>query len=98
MVGERVTADSDGLRQMASQLRASTSGIEEAAKSVPDMPEVTTSSDKVGHTISEIMKTTAAVVAGVEDIANKIDANDGSYAQTDNQNADDLGKLPKSAP
>lgn len=95
MGNDGIKAEPDGLRQMASELRDSTSGLEGAAKSVPPMPEVTISNQNVGYTLSEITKAAAAVAAGVEDIANKIDASDGSYAEVDNRNAEDLYGVPK---
>lgn len=84
MAADGIEADSESLRQMATQLRDSTSGLDGAAKSSPPMPNVTISSDRVGHTLSEITKTVGGLIAGVEDTASKIDASDGSYAQVDN--------------
>lgn len=95
MANNGMKADPEGLQQMASQLRASTSRLDAVAEAAPPMPEVTISSDKVGHTLSEIMKTAGAIAAGVEDVANKIDASDGSYAETDNRNSEDLNQVPK---
>ncbi|MFC7343259.1 hypothetical protein [Saccharopolyspora griseoalba] len=95
MTNDHVKADPDSLRQMSNKLRAGTSGLEGPAKSAPEMPEVTISNQNVGHTISEITKTAAALAAGVEDIARKIDASDGSYAEVDNRNAEDLYGVPK---
>lgn len=88
-------ADPDGLRRMATALRESTSGVDALSKSVPQTPEVTISSKPVGDTIAELLKLTGAIVAGVEDIANKIDASDGSYAEVDNRSAEDLYGVPK---
>ncbi len=93
--GDGITADHELLQQMADELRTSISGLDGVARSAPTMPEVTTSANKVGHTLSEITKTVAGVVAGVEDTAGKIDASDGSYGQVDNTNAADLQRQAK---
>lgn len=90
-----MNVEPERLKQMAGKLRSSTSGLEGAAESMPPPPEVTITSDKVGYTLSEITKTAAAVAAGAQDIAGKIDASDSSYAEVDNRNADGFDQLPK---
>lgn len=85
MGGDGVKTDPESLGRMAAQLRDSTSGLDGAAKASPPMPSVTISSERVGHTLSEITRTVAGLLAGVEDTAGKIDASDGSYAEVDNE-------------
>lgn len=85
-----VTADHESLQGMATDLRSSTDQLADAAQDVPPMPQVSTSADKVGHTLSEITKTCAGLIASVQDAAGKIDASDGSYGQADNTSADEL--------
>lgn len=87
---DEVKADRESLRSMANALRASTDQLAGAAKTMPAMPQVSTSAEKVGFTLSEITKTAAGLIASVNDAAAKIDASDGSYGQVDNTNADDL--------
>lgn len=89
-MGGQVKADGEHLAEMASRLRESTTGLEGAAKSVPPMPEVSVSADKVSHTLTEITKTVAGLMAGVEQTASEIDASDGSYGEIDNTAATDL--------
>lgn len=88
--GDGITVDRESLRAMADALRTSTDKLADTATPMPAMPQVSTSADKVGHTLSEITKTVAGLVAGVEDTANRIDAGDGSYGKVDNANADHL--------
>ncbi len=85
-----IKADRESLRAMANALRASNDQLVGTAKTMPAMPQVSTSAEKVGFTLSEITKTAAGLIAGVEDTANKIDASDGSYGQVDNANAADV--------
>ncbi|MBA8826640.1 methyl-accepting chemotaxis protein [Saccharopolyspora lacisalsi] len=88
--GDGIETDHEKLRSMASDLRSSTDKLTKAAQAVPPAPKVSTSAEQVGHTLSEITKTAAGLIAGLEDTAGKIDASDGSYGQVDNTNADDL--------
>ncbi len=90
MGGQEVKADRERLAAMANQLRESTTDLEGAAKSVPPMPEVSVSADKVSHTLTEITKTVAGLMAGVEQTASQIDASDGSYGETDNTAVSEL--------
>ena len=85
-----VKADRDQLAAMADQLRDSTTDLEATAKSVPPMPEVSVSADKVSYTLSAITKAAAGLMAQVEQTASQIDASDGSYGDTDNTAATDL--------
>lgn len=85
MAADGIEVDSESLRQMATQLRDSTSGLDGNAESSPPMPKVTISSDQVGYTLSEISKMIGGLIAGVEDTAGKVDASDGSYAHVDNE-------------
>lgn len=84
------SVDPPALRNMANQLRQSTTTLDGLANAEPAMPIVTTSSSKVGETISELMKAMAALMAGVADIADQIHASDASYGQVDNQAGADL--------
>lgn len=88
--GDGIKADHESLRAMADALRTSTDTLADTAKTMPSMPQVSTSAEKVGHTLSEITKTAGGLLASVEDTAHKIDASDGSYGQVDNTNADHL--------
>ncbi len=90
MGGNGIKADPESLREMAGQLRDSASSLESSANSAPPVPEVTTSSENVGHTLSEITKTVAGLMAGVHQTAGQIDASDGSYGETDNTAAHDI--------
>jgi hypothetical protein len=85
-----VKVDHDSLQSMATDLRGSTDELTAAAHAAPPMPQVSTSADKVGHTLSEITKMAAGLIAFVEDTAGKIDASDGSYGQADNTSAEEL--------
>lgn len=85
-----VKADREQLAAMAGQLRDSTTDLEATAKSVPPMPEVSVSADKVSHTLSAITKAAAGLMAQAEQTASQIDASDGSYGETDNTAATDL--------
>ncbi len=87
---EGVKADHESLQSMATDLRGSTDQLTDAAQETPPMPQVSTSAEKVGHTLSEITKTAAGLIASVEETAGKIDASDGSYGQADNTSADEL--------
>lgn len=82
--GGGVKSDSQGLRGMAEALRSSTQGVQGLAHDKPPMPEVTISSEKLGYTVSEILKAMAGLGTNVEQVAGKIDVTDGSYAETDN--------------
>lgn len=93
---DEVKADPERLERMAAQLRESTSAVDQPARSVPEMPEVTTSGEPVSYTISELMRTIGALAAGAQETADKIDASGGSYGQVDNRNADDLGRDTRS--
>ncbi|MHA6800616.1 hypothetical protein [Bounagaea algeriensis] len=90
MAGDGIHVEQSGLRSMARTLRSSTDDLGELASSMPDMPEVSTSAEKVGHTLSEITRTAAALAASVEDTAGKIDVADGSYGEVDNTGAEQL--------
>ena len=88
-----VKADHESLQGMAADLQSSTNQLTDAAQAPPPMPQVSTSAEKVGHTLSEITKTAAGLIASVEDTAGKIDASDGSYGQADNISAEELQRL-----
>lgn len=75
---------------MAGQLRNSAEGMNGTAEAAPETPQVSTSAERVGHTLSEITKTVAGLIAGVEQTAGKIDASDGGYGQTENRSATDI--------
>ncbi|SDK26411.1 hypothetical protein SAMN04487820_10631 [Actinopolyspora mzabensis] len=87
-----IRADRDRLRGMASALRSSTDKLDAAANDAADMPQVSTSAEKVSHTLGELSKTAAAVIAAIDEIARDIDASDGSYGELDNRNAERLRK------
>jgi ABC-type transporter Mla subunit MlaD len=79
--------DSSSLQRMVAELRASTSQLDKLSQSEPTLPVVTTSSEKVGETLSEIMRAAGGLAAAVDDIADKIHASDGSYGKIDDNNA-----------
>ncbi|PRW62073.1 hypothetical protein [Actinopolyspora mortivallis] len=92
MSGDGVHVGHEQLRHMASALRNSTDELEPAAKAVPDMPEVSTSAEKVSYTLGELSQAAAGLIATVGEVAAKIDASDGSYGDVDNRNAEQLRK------
>ncbi|MBE9374810.1 hypothetical protein IQ251_10175 [Saccharopolyspora sp. HNM0983] len=92
MSGDEVHVSHEQVRQMASGLRNSTDQLDDAAGGSPDMPEVSTSAEKMSHTLSVLSEAAAGLIATVEEIAGKIDASDGSYGDVDNRNAQDLQK------
>lgn len=87
---DEVHVGQEQLRQMASALRNSTDQLDSAAKRAPDMPEVSTSADKMSHTLGELSQAAAGLIATIEEVAGKIDASDGSYGDVDNRNAERL--------
>ena len=91
-----VKADPEHLRQLATRLHQAASALDGVIGSVPPMPEVTTSSEKVSYTVSEIMKAAGALMTGVGETADKVHESDGSYGEIDNRNAEDIGRVPKS--
>lgn len=82
--------DSGALQNMANQLHGSTAALEAVGAAEPPLPVVTTSSVKVGETLSEIMKAVAGLMAGMQDTADQIHASDGSYGQIDHDAGVDL--------
>jgi ABC-type transporter Mla subunit MlaD len=64
--------DSSNLQRMVAELRASTSQLDKLSQSEPTLPLVTTSSDKVGATLSELMKAVGGLVAAVDNVADQI--------------------------
>ena len=93
---DEVKADPERLERMAAQLRESTSAVERPARSVPEMPEVTSSGESVSYTISELMKTIGGLAAGTQETADKIHASGGSYGTVENDNVEDLESDPRS--
>jgi hypothetical protein len=94
-MSDGIKANPGQLQGMAGQLRSGAEGLDGVADASPPPPEATTSNEKVGHTLAEIMKATGALVAGMHETADKIDASDGSYGDMDNQNASDIAGVPK---
>lgn len=90
MSGDEVHVGHEQLRRMASALRTSTDELDSAAKTVPDMPDVSSSADKVSHTLQELSQVAAGLIATIDEVAGKIDASDGSYGDVDNRNAEQL--------
>lgn len=93
-MSDGIKADPEQLKGMAGELSKGPQGLQELAKSSPPPPQVTSSSDKVGYALSEIMRAAGALIAGMDDTASKIHASNGSYGETDNQNARDIGNVP----
>ncbi|QGK69224.1 hypothetical protein GIY23_06470 [Allosaccharopolyspora coralli] len=91
-MSDEVRVGQEQLRQMASALRSSTDELDSAAKNAPGMPEVSTSADKMSHTLGELSQAAAGLIATIEEVAGKIDASDGSYGDVDNRNAERLQK------
>ncbi|GAB3283529.1 hypothetical protein [Parasphingorhabdus pacifica] len=92
MAGDEVHVAHDQVRQMASALRSSTDELDSAAKNAPDMPEVSTSAEKMSHTLGKLSQAAAGLIATIDEVAGKIDASDGSYGDVDNRNAEQLRK------
>lgn len=87
------SVDTAALQNMTNQLRESTSALDAVGSTEPPLPVVTTSSDKVGETLSEIMKAAAGLMAGAHDAADQIHASDGSYGQIDNDAGEGLRRI-----
>ncbi len=62
MPGERVRADSEGLRSLASQLREGVSGLGDVANAAPPAPDAGISSGKVGEALAAIVRGCAGVL------------------------------------
>lgn len=93
MPGEHVRAEPEGLRALASQLREGVSGLGGVTNAAPPAPNAGVSSARVGEALAAILRSSAGLVASLEDAANKIDASDGSYGEVDNKAAADFGSL-----
>lgn len=94
-MNDGLKTEPERLREMAGQLKASTDALSGTGQSAPPPPEVTTSSERVGHTLTEIMNGVAALTTAVQDTSSKIDASDGSYAESDNRSVEGLHQVPK---
>ena len=87
---DEVHVGHEQVRQMASTLRSSTDELGEAAKDAPDMPEVSTSAEQMSRTLSELSQAAAGLGAAIDEVADKINASEGSYGEVDNQSAEQL--------
>lgn len=89
-MADSLGVDPSSLQRMVNDLRSSTSQLDGLAQSEPPLPIVTTSSQKVGVTLSEIMKAVGGLMAAVDNIADQIHASDGSYGQIDDESVTEL--------
>lgn len=92
MTGE-MRADPESLQNMANEVRGSTSGLDGLAKSIPPMPEVTESSDRVGQTLSGLMRSVGELITGIDATADQIHSTDASYAQIDNDAGEMINRI-----
>lgn len=82
--------DREKLAGMSSQFTNSTKGLDDVASSAPPMPRVSTSADKVGHTLGVIAEAVAGTMGSVKHTASQIDASDGSYGDAENKATTEL--------
>jgi len=93
MSGDSVLADPGGLRGLVTVLRNGADDLSTAAVPAPVAPDAGRSSANVGAALSAIAKSAALLIAQSQDSANKINANNGSYGNADNQTATGLHGL-----
>lgn len=89
-MADNLGVDSSSLQQMVAELRASTSQLDKLSQSEPTLPVVTTSSAKVGETLSEIMSAVGGLMAAVDNSADQIHASDGTYGQVEGESVTQL--------
>lgn len=67
MTGSDFEVDAERLRTMSAKLSESVTELHAAGEEHPPLPEASTSSERVGYTLSEITRTVGAIIAGVEE-------------------------------